>query len=65
MKFGVDVKYLSKINDFNKFKKLKNGQMIKLKDIHDEISPEKTSFVNNNSKDSRFIFEEALTPMKE
>ncbi|MEZ4908394.1 MAG: glucosaminidase domain-containing protein [Saprospiraceae bacterium] len=63
-KYGVDVKSLAKMNNFNKYKKLKNGEIIKLKNVPSDVNPEKQSWVNNNSKDSRFLFDEPLTPKK-
>lgn len=60
-KFGIDIKYLCKINDIRHSKILNNGQVVKLKDIANPIDNE-DKWIAKAGTDSRFLFEEPLTP---
>jgi hypothetical protein len=59
-KFGIDLKYLCRINNISKSRSLKKGQKIKLTDKGNSIDDE--NWVVNNGSDSRFLFEAPLTP---
>lgn len=61
-KTGLDVKSLSDLNGYNKFKHLKKGQKIKLKNPYSETNSDKQSLVLNSSHDPKYIFEQYLTP---
>lgn len=59
-KFGIDLKYLSKLNNISKSRSLNKGQSIKLTDTGKSVDDE--NWVVNNGSDSRFLFEAPLTP---
>jgi len=58
-KFGIDLKYLSKLN--GKSKSISKGQVIQLKDIVNPIAEEE-KWIANAGSDSRFLFDAPLTP---
>lgn len=61
-KFGVELKYLSRLNGIRRTKSLMEGETIKLKDVRaNDIDP---SMLVSAEKDPRFLFDEPLTPKK-
>ena len=59
-KFGVNLKYLAKINKTNKKKKFRRGSKILLKSENTRI--ESVVVVSNSKRDNKYLFDEPLSP---
>ena len=59
-KFGVDLRFLCNINNMSRSGSLTEGQTIKLKDVY--LSSEDENWVVSDGSDSKFLFDEPLTP---
>ena len=59
-KFGIDLKYLSRINKTKKGKVYKKGQRLVLKPINYSI--DKEAWVSNRKSDKKYLFDAPLSP---